>query len=69
MTTIKRFNVAVQTPDGDMPPLQIDVSDEPIRLSELVPLIHDLASQTVGLALERVRREGKVISCKAGWKP
>jgi Fe-S-cluster containining protein len=66
MPNVKRFNLAVQTPDGDLPPLQIDVSDEPMRLSELVPLVHDLTDRTVGLALERSRREGKAITCKAG---
>ncbi len=49
-----------------MPSAQIDVSDEPMRLSEVVPLLHDLASKTIELALCRARREGKVISCKAG---
>ena len=66
MPSIKRFNLAIQTPDGEMPPAQIDVSDEPMRLSEIVPLLHDLASKAVELALKRAQREGKVISCKAG---
>jgi Fe-S-cluster containining protein len=66
MPNARRFNLAVQTPDGDMPPAQIDVSDGPMRLSEIVPLLHDLASKAVGLALDRARREGKVVSCKAG---
>ncbi len=66
MPDIRRFNLTVQTPDGDMPPAQIEVSDEPLRLSEIVPLVHDLAGKVIGLALDRVRREGKRISCAAG---
>jgi Fe-S-cluster containining protein len=66
MSQIKRFNLAFRTPDGELPPLQVDISDEPIRLPELVPLIHEMASRSVGLALGLATREGKELSCRAG---
>jgi Fe-S-cluster containining protein len=66
MPNTKRFNLSIQTPDGDLPPLQIDISDEPMLLAELVPLLHALTNQVVDLAFERERCEEKSISCKAG---
>jgi Fe-S-cluster containining protein len=66
MPGTQRFTVAIQTADGEMPPVRIDICDEPMRLSEIVPLLHELASKTVELAIDRAKREGKVVSCKAG---
>jgi Fe-S-cluster containining protein len=66
MPGTKRFNLAIKTSDGELPPTQIEVSDEPMRLSEIVPLLHELANKTIGLAIERSGREGKAVSCKAG---
>jgi Fe-S-cluster containining protein len=66
MAESRQFNVAVKTPYGDLPPLQITVSNDPMRLSELVPLLHHLTDQAVGLAIAQVGREGKELSCRAG---
>jgi Fe-S-cluster containining protein len=53
MAGTKRFNLTIKTPDGELPPAHIEVTDEPMRLSEIVPLLHELANKTIGLAIDR----------------
>lgn len=56
----------VETPDGTLGPAQVEVSDEPARLADLVPAIHELTSGMVALSIGRAERDGRNLSCRAG---
>lgn len=60
------FRIEVETPDGTLGPAEVAVCDEPLKLADLAPPIHALASGVVDLAVKRAEREGKTLSCRAG---
>jgi Fe-S-cluster containining protein len=60
------IKVTVETPDGALPPAKVAISNEPLRLSDLVDAMHALTSGVVALAVAREAREGRTLSCKAG---
>jgi Fe-S-cluster containining protein len=66
MPSIHTFRIEIETPDGTLGPADIDISDEPARLADLVPAIHELVNGAVALAIKRAQREGRTLSCKAG---
>ena len=62
----KRFTITVETPDGKMPPAQVQIPDMPMTLGDIVPPVHQLADGVVRLAHEREQREGREIKCGPG---
>jgi Fe-S-cluster containining protein len=60
------IKVMVETPDGALPPAEVAISNEPLRLADLVDAIHELTSGVVALAVARAAQEGRTLSCKAG---
>ncbi len=44
--------------------VSVNVPDEPIGLSEIVPLARQLADEIVRRTVANIRREGKSISCR-----
>lgn len=66
MPDIHTITISIDTPDGTLGPAAISIYDEPTRLSDLVPPIRALADGVVNLAIQRARREGRMLSCRPG---
>ena len=66
MPSLQTFRIEIETPDGTLGPAEIDICDEPARLADMVPALHELVNGAVVLAIKRAQREGRRLSCKAG---
>lgn len=62
----RTFTIATKTSYGDLPPVQVTIPDEPMRISELIPLLHHLTNQAVAQAIQHACRDGHTLSCQAG---
>jgi Fe-S-cluster containining protein len=65
-TGARTFTIEIETPDGRLPPAQVDVPDSPLGLSDLAPPIFSLCDGIVGLAVGNTVRSGHTVSCKPG---
>lgn len=52
--------------DGERLELDLTLPAVPVRLAELVPVLHGLADVMAGVGAERAARRGESISCKKG---
>ena len=62
----KTFTLALETPDGKLPPVSITVPEVPLGLADLVPLVFGLDDGAVDLAIRRAAGAGRRVSCKSG---
>ena len=63
---VKEFTIAIETPDGKLPPARVSVPDIPMTLGEIVPPAQQLADGCVRLAVDAARRTGREVSCRKG---
>jgi Fe-S-cluster containining protein len=63
---VKEFTIAIETPDGRLPPARVSVPDIAMTLGEVVPPAQQLADGCVRLAVDAARRTGREISCRKG---
>lgn len=57
------FSFVIETPDGTTPQLQTDIPDRPIGLADLVPFMHTLADEIIGLAVKKAAARGEKVTC------
>jgi Fe-S-cluster containining protein len=57
------FSFVIETPDGTTPRMQVTVPENPIGLSDLVPFMHALADEIIGLAVKKANRQ---VTCRLG---
>ena len=62
----KTFTIALETPDGKLPPVAITVPDIPLGLADMVPFIFGLDDRVVDLAVRQAAKAGGGVSCKSG---
>jgi Fe-S-cluster containining protein len=65
-TTVKTFTLKVETPDGALPPAQVQVPDLPMGLADIVPPMYQLCDGVTALAVRRSESEGNKLSCGPG---
>jgi Fe-S-cluster containining protein len=63
---VKVFSVSLETPDGKLPPVKINVPDVPLGLADLAPLVFGLDDAAVNLAVHSAERSGRRLSCRSG---
>jgi len=61
---LKIITLAIETPDGQLPPARVQVPDIPMKLTSLIPPIQQLCNGIVSLAIRREINRGARISCK-----
>ena len=63
---VKTFTITVETPDGAMPPAQVQVPDIPMGLADLVPPMYELCNGATALATRHSESLGKKVTCGPG---
>lgn len=63
---VKTFTLKVETPDGTLPPVRVQVPDVAMGLADVVPPVYQMCSGMTELAIRRSDAEGKKVSCNAG---
>jgi Fe-S-cluster containining protein len=64
--TVKTFTLRVETPDGALPPVQVQVPDIPMGLADLVPFMYELCNSATALAIQKSGSMGKPVTCGPG---
>jgi Fe-S-cluster containining protein len=64
--TVKTFTLCVETPDGAMPPVKVQVPDIPMGLADLVPPMYEMCNAATALAVRKSVSEGKKVTCGPG---
>jgi Fe-S-cluster containining protein len=60
------FCFVMETPDGTVPQMQVNIPDKPVGLADLVPFMHSLADEIIGLAVKKAEAGGERVSCGPG---
>jgi Fe-S-cluster containining protein len=60
------LSFVIETPDGTTPRLRVDMPRGPVGLADLVPFMHSLADEIIGLAVERAASRGERVVCGPG---
>jgi Fe-S-cluster containining protein len=63
---VKTFTLTVETPDGALPPVRVQVPDIPMGLADIVPPIYELCNGATSLATRKSESEGKTVTCGPG---
>jgi Fe-S-cluster containining protein len=63
---VKTFTLRVETPDGALPPAQIEIPDIPLGLADLAPPMFELCNGVTGLAIKAAGQNGKKVTCGPG---
>ncbi len=66
MNEIKLITIAIETPDGRLPPAKVRIPNIPMKMTELIAPMQMLCDGVVRLAIERERSHGETISCHQG---
>ena len=61
--TVKTFTLRVETPEGTLPPAQIEIPDIPLGLADLAPPVFNLCN---GIAASAARAAGRAVTCGPG---
>lgn len=60
------FSFVIETPDGTTPAMRASMPDRPVGLAELVPFMHSLADEIIGLAVKKAASRGERVICGPG---
>ena len=60
------FSFVIETPDGTTPRMQIAIPEKPMGLADLVPFMHSLADEIIGLAIKKAVSHGERVTCRSG---
>jgi Fe-S-cluster containining protein len=62
----EKFGFVIETQDGVTPRLQVALSEKPVGLADMVPFMHTLADEIIGLAVKKAEARSERISCGEG---
>ena len=60
---IKVFDFQIETAFGPLPKLRVEVKNAPMRLSDIVPWICNIAGKIISLAASNSQKQGKPVTC------